>query len=83
MLCWVGVLRPSAVHAVCVAQVALSGRCSALVKLAADLSDIWMGHSTWDTYTAALRIFKHYNFSLGELQPAGEFVRGAGVQGSR
>lgn len=53
-------------------QVALSGKCSALVKLAPDLSDIWLGHSTWDTYTAALRIFKHYNFKLRGLQPAGE-----------
>ncbi len=50
---------------------ALSGKCSALIKLAADLSDVFLSHSTWDTYTAALRIFKHYNFSLSRLGPAG------------
>ncbi len=32
-------------------QVALSGKCSALVKLSADMQDLFMGHSTWDTYT--------------------------------
>lgn len=35
-------------------------RCSALVKVTADGSDVWFGHDTWDTYaTAAPRIFKH------------------------
>jgi hypothetical protein len=28
------------------------------------LSDILIGHSTWDTYSAALKIFKHYSFQL-------------------
>lgn len=51
-------------------QVALSGKCSALIKLAPDLSDIFMGHSTWDTYTAQLRIYKHYAFDLRQLRPA-------------
>ncbi|KAL4431400.1 hypothetical protein ABPG75_006656 [Micractinium tetrahymenae] len=51
-------------------KVALSGKCSALIKLAPDLSDIYMGHSTWDTYTAQLRIYKHYSFDLHQLQPA-------------
>eukprot|EP00955_Chlamydomonas_euryale_P070636 360817-Chlamydomonas_euryale.AAC.1 len=34
--------------------VALAGRCSALIKVAADLSDVFVGHSTWDSYTSAL-----------------------------
>ncbi|KAL4421804.1 hypothetical protein ABPG77_009610, partial [Micractinium sp. CCAP 211/92] len=51
-------------------KVALSGKCSALIKLAPDMSDIWMGHSTWDTYTAQLRIYKHYAFDLRQLRPA-------------
>jgi len=55
-------------------ELALSGKCSALVKIAADLSDIYMGHSTWDSYTAMLRIYKHYSFNLTELQPAAQRV---------
>lgn len=51
-------------------KIALSGKCSALVKVAADLSDIYMGHATWDSYTAMLRVYKHYRFDLRELRPA-------------
>lgn len=50
-------------------SIALSGKCSALVKVAADLSDIYMGHATWDSYTAMLRIYKHYTFDLRTLNP--------------
>lgn len=36
--------------------------CSSLVKLAADHSDLYFGHATWDIYSnAAPRIFKTYN----------------------
>ena len=55
-------------------NLALSGKCSALVKVASDLSDVFMGHATWDSYTAMLRIYKHYSFNLTELQPAAQRV---------
>ena len=55
-------------------ELALSGKCSALVKLAGDLSEIYMGHSTWDSYTAMLRIYKHYNFNLTDLNPASQRI---------
>jgi hypothetical protein len=34
------------------------------VKIAPDLSDIFIGHATWWTYTSMLRIYKHYTFEL-------------------
>jgi hypothetical protein len=41
-----------------------AGKCSALIKVTADLSDLLFGHSTFDSFTAMTRIFKHYEFSL-------------------
>ena len=40
----------------------LKSHCSALIKLAKDFSDIWVGHNTWYTYESMLRIFKEYRF---------------------
>ena len=41
---------------------ALHTHCSSLVKVANDLSDIWMGHNTWTTYGSMIRTFKEYRF---------------------
>lgn len=37
-------------------------RCSALIKLAEDFSDIWVGHNTWDDINDLIKIFKEYRF---------------------
>ncbi len=31
---------------------------------AADFSNLFMGHSTWDSYSQMIKIFKHYSFQL-------------------
>lgn len=46
------------------ARIAKSGRCSALIKVTNDLSDILIGHTTWWSYTSLLRIYKHYTTRL-------------------
>ena len=40
----------------------LHTHCSALVKVANDLSDIWIGHNTWTAYGLMIRTFKEYRF---------------------
>jgi len=40
------------------------GHCSALIKLSGDGSDLWSGHSSWFSFGAMNRIFKHYYFNL-------------------
>ncbi len=42
------------------------GKCSALITVTADLGELLVGHSTWDSYTAALRIYKHYELQLAD-----------------
>ena len=49
----------------------VNGHCSALVKLADDMSDIYVGHSSWFTYSAMLRIYKTYNFNLNNKSNKG------------
>ena len=37
---------------------------SAAPGYAADFSDLYMGHSTWDSFSQMTKIFKHYSFQL-------------------
>ncbi|CAJ1386147.1 unnamed protein product [Effrenium voratum] len=39
--------------------------CSAIVKLAPNNSDLYMGHNTWTGYSSMLRVLKEYNLPLG------------------
>jgi len=41
-----------------------NSRCSALVKVANDFSDLFSGHSTWENFYAMVRIFKFYEIQL-------------------
>lgn len=47
-------------------RVASSGRCSALVRLAAGNQDLFVGHTTWDDYSKMTRVFKYYKFNLDQ-----------------
>ena len=40
----------------------LHSHCSAIFKLADDLSDMWFGHNTWTTYNKLIRIYKEYKY---------------------
>ncbi|PNW85360.1 hypothetical protein CHLRE_03g182750v5 [Chlamydomonas reinhardtii] len=44
-------------------KLGLQGKCSALIKVTGDLTDLLVGHSTHDSFTAMTRIYKHYDFS--------------------
>ncbi|EFN52707.1 hypothetical protein CHLNCDRAFT_36792 [Chlorella variabilis] len=41
-----------------------AGRCSAVVRVTPDLSDLLLGHSAWFTFGALVRIYKHYDVAL-------------------
>ena len=40
------------------------GHCSGLIKVTGDMSDLFMAHSSWYTYSNMNRIFKHYNLQF-------------------
>jgi len=42
----------------------LRGHCSGLVKVTGDFSDLLVSHSSWFTYQAMNRIYKHYKLNL-------------------
>eukprot|EP01100_Stratorugosa_tubuloviscum_P012939 TRINITY_DN628_c1_g6_i1.p1 TRINITY_DN628_c1_g6~~TRINITY_DN628_c1_g6_i1.p1 ORF type:complete len:562 (+),score=236.53 TRINITY_DN628_c1_g6_i1:48-1688(+) len=41
-----------------------NGHCSAIIKVPGDFSDVFSSHSSWFTYQAMNRIYKHYSFNL-------------------
>lgn len=50
-----------------------AGMCSGLIKVTGDLSDLFMAHSAWFSYSNTDRIMKHYSFDY-HVQAAGKRV---------
>lgn len=52
-------------------QLVKTSLCSGLIKVSYDFEDLYSAHSSWFTYSAMNRIYKHYNFEL-EMNPAAQ-----------
>jgi len=48
--------------------------CSALIKVAADLSDVFFGHVTWATYNMMTRMYKHYRLHYNKATTSSKLV---------
>ncbi|KAK7939974.1 hypothetical protein WMY93_003300 [Mugilogobius chulae] len=42
------------------------GHCTALIKVLPGFENLLVGHSSWYTYAATMRIYKHWNFKLSD-----------------
>lgn len=42
--------------------------CSALVKLTANLSELFAAHVTWTEYVGMLRVYKQYDFQFVSVE---------------
>eukprot|EP00455_Lapot_gusevi_P032362 TRINITY_DN3529_c0_g1_i3.p1 TRINITY_DN3529_c0_g1~~TRINITY_DN3529_c0_g1_i3.p1 ORF type:complete len:535 (-),score=171.08 TRINITY_DN3529_c0_g1_i3:144-1748(-) len=51
------------------------GRCSALIKLLPDNSDLFISHVSWSEYVTMLRIYKLYDFPFASA-PSGDVIPG-------
>nr|XP_032822922.1 phospholipase B-like 1 [Petromyzon marinus] len=47
-----------------------SGHCSALIKILPGYENIFMSHSSWFTYAATMRIFKHWDLNILDASTA-------------
>ena len=57
--------------------------CSALIKVANDLSDVWFGHTTWSGYNRLIKIFKEYRYYPGgKFQVKGNTILISGYPGA-
>ncbi|XP_037702247.1 phospholipase B-like 1 [Choloepus didactylus] len=43
------------------------GHCSALIKVLPGFENIYFAHSSWYTYAAMLRIYKHWDFNIHDI----------------
>ena len=75
---WDSFMKPDAgkkkTHAETKLKVALSTHCTALIKVLPDLSDLLFAHSSWFSYSAMNRIYKHYFFQVSEKSTAAKKI---------
>eukprot|EP01006_Ploeotia_vitrea_P043935 TRINITY_DN66792_c6_g2_i1.p1 TRINITY_DN66792_c6_g2~~TRINITY_DN66792_c6_g2_i1.p1 ORF type:complete len:448 (-),score=31.62 TRINITY_DN66792_c6_g2_i1:210-1466(-) len=55
---------------------AVRSRCTSIIKLALDMSELWVTHTTWSSYQFMLRIYKKYTFPLNKGTNSGVFFAG-------
>ncbi|XP_047464311.1 phospholipase B-like 1 [Mugil cephalus] len=46
------------------------GHCTALIKVLPGFENLLFGHSSWYTYAATMRIYKHWDFKLSDVHTA-------------
>lgn len=55
-------------------NIAARSHCSGLIKMTANFSDVFFGHSAWFTFVSTHRIYKHYDFALTDAAYVGRKV---------
>ncbi|XP_072810877.1 phospholipase B-like 1 isoform X2 [Vicugna pacos] len=50
------------------------GHCSALIKVLPGFENIFFAHSSWYTYAAMLRIYKHWDFNIIDKDTSSSFL---------
>ncbi len=55
-------IGPDRVH--CTATSTCSLARALLLQVSPDFTDLWVAQAAWFTYSAMLRVFKHYDFAL-------------------
>ncbi|GAM28611.1 hypothetical protein SAMD00019534_117870 [Acytostelium subglobosum LB1] len=50
------------------------GRCSGLIKLTPDYSDLFVSHTTWGSYSSMLRIYKRIKIDVASVQYGNEML---------
>lgn len=55
-------------------NIAARSHCSGLIKMTANFSDVFFGHSAWFTFVSTHRLYKHYDFALTDAAYVGRRV---------
>jgi hypothetical protein len=59
-----------------------NSRCSALIKISPDFSNLWFGHNTWTNYSSMNRIFKEYRLRTNDNSEKARTIAFSGYPGA-